>query len=150
MEVKPIIEKQYERMEIHVCNHTLTKTVEALVEDISGMVNANEVGTDARGEKVLLNLKDMVRFYAENQKVMAQDEKGVYSIHPKLYELEEKLDKRLFMRISKSEIVNLQKISRLDMNVAGTIKIIMKDGTESYTSRRNVSRLKKQLGMNKG
>lgn len=137
-------------MEIHVCNHTLTKTVEALVEDISGMVNANEVGTDARGEKVLLNLKDMVRFYAENQKVMAQDEKGVYSIHPKLYELEEKLDKRLFMRISKSEIVNLQKISRLDMNVAGTIKIIMKDGTESYTSRRNVSRLKKQLGMNKG
>ncbi|MGN0165908.1 MAG: LytTR family DNA-binding domain-containing protein [Lachnospiraceae bacterium] len=148
MEVKPIIDKKYVRTEIHVCNHTLTKKVETLVEDIYDMVNAGEIGTNEKGEKVMLVFKDMVRFYAESQKVMAQDEKGIYSIRLKLYELEEKLDKRLFMRISKSEIINLKKISRLDMNLTGTIKIIMKDGSESYTSRRNVSRLKEQLGVN--
>ena len=95
----------------------------------------------------MLPLKDVLRFYTENQKVMVQDAAGVYSVQEKLYELEERLDATQFFRISKSEIVNLKKIKRLDMSLTGTIKVILSDGTETYTSRRNVTRLKQCLGI---
>lgn len=62
-----------------------------------------------------------------------------------MYELEEELEESVFIRISKAEIINIRKIKRVDMNTIGTIKVIMRDGTETYTSRRNVTRLKKAL-----
>ena len=80
-------------------------------------------------------------------KKFARDEKGLYSISKKLYELETDLDEKRFLRISKSEIINLRKIERLDMSITGTIKVVLTDGTETFTSRRNVTKLKKSLGI---
>ena len=147
MQVKARIDKKYESLEIQICHNELTPQVKQLVEDVSAFVNEGITGTDFRGEKVILPVRDISRFYAEKQKVMAQDEKGVYSIQEKLYELEERLDKGQFFRISKAEIVNLKKIKRLDMSITGTIKVILSDGTETYTSRRNVTKLKQCLGI---
>jgi DNA-binding LytR/AlgR family response regulator len=147
MRVRARIDKSFDTVEIQVCGHELTPQIKQLVEDISAFVNEGISGTDFRGEKVLLPLKDILRFYTENQKVMAQDAAGVYSIQEKLYELEERLTEGQFFRISKSEIVNLKKIKRLDMSLTGTIKVILTDGTETYTSRRNVTKLKQCLGI---
>jgi len=147
MRVRARIDKGYEALEIQVCNNELNQQVKQLVEDISAFVNEGIAGTDFRGEKVMLPIRDILRFYTENQKVMVQDTKGVYSTQEKLYELETRLDEGQFFRISKSEIVNLKKIRRLDMSVTGTIKVILSDGTETYTSRRNVTKLKNCLGI---
>ncbi len=147
MKVRARIDKSFETLEIQVCNKELNQQVKQLVEDISAFVNEGIAGTDSRGEKVMLPIRDILRFYTENQKVMAQDAKGVYSTQEKLYELDAKLDETQFFRISKSEIVNLKKIRRLDMSVTGTIKVILSDGTETYTSRRNVTKLKQCLGI---
>lgn len=49
------------------------------------------------------------------------------------------------MESMKKEIINIRKIERVDMNMAGTIKVIMRDGTQTFTSRRNVTRLKEAL-----
>lgn len=147
MRVRAKIDKSFDIVEIQVCNRELTSQVKQLVEDISAFVNEGIAGTDYRGEKIMLPLRDILRFYSENQKVMMQDAKGVYSIQEKLYELENRLDEGQFFRISKSEIVNLKKIRRLDMSITGTIKVILSDGTETYTSRRNVTKLKQILGI---
>ena len=147
MQVRARIDKKYDAVEIQVCNNELNDRVKRLVEDISAFVNEDIVVTDFRGEKVMLSLRDILRFYTENQKVMVQDAKGIYSTQEKLYELEAKLEEDQFFRISKSEIVNLKKIKRLDMSVTGTIKVILNDGTETYTSRRNVTKLKQCLGI---
>ena len=147
MRVRARIDKSFETLEIQVCSNEMTSQIKALVEDISAFVNEGISGTDFRGEKVMLPLKDVLRFYTENQKVIAQDAAGIYSIQEKLYELEERLDAGQFFRISKSEIVNLKKIRRLDMSITGTIKVILTDGTETYTSRRNVTKLKQCLGI---
>lgn len=147
MQVRVQIDNKYDAIEIQICSKELTPQVKQLVEDVSVFVNEGITGTDFRGEKVILPLREILRFYSENQKVMARDENGVYSIQEKLYELEERLDKGQFFRISKSEIVNLKKIKRLDMSITGTIKVILTDGTETYTSRRNVTKLKQCLGI---
>lgn len=147
MRVRARIDKGFETPEIQVCYKELTTQIKQLVEDISSYVNEGIAGTDFRGEKVVLPVRDILRIYTENQKVMLQDAKGIYSTQEKLYELEERLDENQFFRISKSEIVNLKKIKRLDLSITGTIKVILSDGTETYTSRRNVTKLKQILGI---
>lgn len=147
MKIKACIDKMFETMEIHVCNHEMNQKVADLVKELNQWMNDSMVGTDEKGEKCVLVLNQMICFYAQGQKVFAQDEQGIYSIPYKLYELEEKLDTTRFMRISKSEIVNLRKIKKLDLSLTGTIKIILSNGRETYTSRRNVSGLKKALGI---
>lgn len=147
MRVKAWIDKNFETPEIQVCNYELNQQVKQLVEDISAFVNVGIAGTDFRGEKIMVPTRDILRIYTENQRVMVQDAKGIYSTQEKLYELENRLDEGQFFRISKSEIVNLKKIRRLDMSITGTIKVILSDGTETYTSRRNVTKLKQILGI---
>lgn len=147
MKVRARIDKSFDAVEIQVCNHELNPQVKQLVEDISAFVNEGITGTDFRGEKIIIPTREILRIYTENQRVMVQDAKGIYSTQEKLYELENRLDEEQFFRISKSEIVNLKKIRRLDMSITGTIKVILSDGTETYTSRRNVTKLKQILGM---
>jgi len=147
MRVRARIDKGIEALEIQICNNELTPQVKQLVEDISAFVNEGIAVTDFRGEKVMLPTRDILRIYTENQRVMVQDAKGIYNTPEKLYELEDRLDEGQFFRISKSEIVNLKKIKRLDLNITGTIKVILSDGTETYTSRRNVTKLKQILGL---
>ena len=60
-------------------------------------------------------------------------------------ELEEILDSDSFVRISNSEIVNVKKIIRLDTSITGTIRMYMKGDTQTFVSRRYVSRIKKTL-----
>lgn len=147
MRVRARIDKGIEALEIQICNNELTPQVKQLVEDISAFVNEGIAVTDFRGEKIMLPTRDILRIYTENQRVMVQDAKGIYNTPEKLYELEGRLEEGQFFRISKSEIVNLKKIKRLDLSVTGTIKVILSDGTETYTSRRNVTKLKQILGL---
>ena len=147
MQVKAIVNEKYEETEIHVCNHEADDVLRELVKDISAFVNQDILAQAQNGDRTMLNQKDVISFYSEGQRVMAKTVSGSFVVYKKLYELEQELDEKQFTRISKSEIINIQKIKKLDMSLAGTIRVIMKDGSESYTSRRNVAKLKKVLGV---
>ena len=90
---------------------------------------------------------DIYRIYAEQQKVLAVTEKGVFQIRMRLYQLEEKLAGRKFVRISNSEIINLRKTAKFDLSIAGTIQVRLKNGQSTYVSRRYVSKIKEILGI---
>ena len=51
------------------------------------------------------------------------------------------------VRISKSEIINLRFVKRLDLSITGTIGIQLKTGETAYVSRRYVNRIKSILGL---
>lgn len=146
MQVKPQINPAFTEIEIHVCNHELNEQVRQVTSQIATLVNDSIAGTSEKGVR-LLTTSEIIRFYAENQKVFAQNADGIFSVHQKLYELEQQLDSNQFVRISKSEIVNLYKIKRLDMDHVGTIRVILSGEIQTFTSRRNISRLKKALGL---
>ncbi|MGE4277741.1 MAG: LytTR family DNA-binding domain-containing protein [Lawsonibacter sp.] len=90
---------------------------------------------------------DVLRFYTDGKGVSAQTEEGVYSVRLRLYELEERLDPRKFVRISNSEIVNLDKVTALDLSLAGTIRMTLDGATAVYVSRRYVKKMKETLGL---
>ena len=65
----------------------------------------------------------------------------------RLYEIEEILNNKKFVRISKSEIINLREVKNFDFSFVGTISVQMKNNDVCYVSRRFVSKIKKILGI---
>lgn len=95
----------------------------------------------------ILEQSDIIRIYAAAGKIFAVSEKGEYTLRKRLYELEELLDKTRFVRISNSEIINLKKAKSFDLSAAGTICVLLSNGSTAYVSRRYVSKIKRLLGM---
>ena len=101
-----------------------------------------------RGDSVaLLQPEEVIRIYAASGKVYAATALGEYTLRLRLYELEERLDKASFVRISNSEIVNLRKVKGFDLSFSGTISVKLSDGTTTFVSRRYVSKIKNCLGL---
>lgn len=95
----------------------------------------------------IIDLTQLIRVYSAESKVFAVTDQGEYVLRQRLYELEERLDKSVFVRISNSEIVNLKKVKSFDLSLAGTICVKMSNGSVTYVSRRFVSKIKKVLGL---
>lgn len=145
MLIKTNINDRYKETELHVCKDTMDEEVKQILGELHAMYDPSVAGTDERGNRCMIQPADIVTFYAEKQKVFAKDNEKTYTIPRTLSDLEKELESYGFVRISKSEIVNLRKIKSLDMSFTGTIRVIMKNGYETYTSRRNVAKLKELL-----
>lgn len=96
---------------------------------------------------VVLNPKDIVRVFAQSGKVIAETLHGFYYLHLRLYEVEERLTTKSFVRISNSDIINLAMVRSFDLSIAGTIHVKLSNGTETYVSRRFVGKIKQLLGL---
>lgn len=95
---------------------------------------------------VIVECRKIVRIYAERKKVFVQTAQDTYTVRSRIYELEEKLDSQLFVRISNSEIINIKMIINMDISMIGTIGVLLKGDIKTYASRRYVSKIKKMLG----
>ncbi len=98
-------------------------------------------------EAVRVSRSVVLRFYAEDKGVFCQTAKGVFTVRQRLYELEEALAGTKFVRVSNSEIVNLDRVTALDLTLAGTIKMTLEGGTVCWVSRRYVKKIKAALGL---
>ena len=145
MKIKSVVDEKYEEPEIHVCHRVKDRRALKIVTELKGLYEKQLMAMDMRGNKCMLSAGSISRIFAQKQKVYAVAEGQSYELSQKLYELESELDEATFIRISRHEIINMHKIKMLDMNTMGTIKVIMQDGAQTYTSRRNVTRLKKAL-----
>lgn len=120
------------------------------VQNLLRKLSAEESGvlSGFRGDRLEIVPEDKIfSVYSEQGKVRAKTEKGEYLLRLRMYELEERLDKKYFVRISNAEIVNLRKVRSFDLSFSGTICISFIDGTTSYVSRRYVGKIKKVLGV---
>ena len=109
----------------------VTEAVRKLKETGSDIITGF---TDDRAE--ILSPDEIYRVYAENQRVLAVTDKGTFRLRLRLYQAEEKLSGRRFVRISNSEIINLNKTENFDLSFVGTIQVKMKNGESTFVSRR--------------
>lgn len=135
--------------EVLITAREQTKAVEALYEHISAFGKKSpETLTAYRDDTArIVNVADIFRIYTGNQKVYIQTPQGEYTIRHRLYELEAVLDKKQFLRISNSEIVNVKKIRDIDLRITGRICIQFADDSQTYVSRRYIPKIKKSLGI---
>lgn len=147
MKVELKIEPGLKRPEVVVRAPALTPEVERLVRRLEGEGENPTVTAYRDGEVLLLARPDVLRFFAEGKGVSCQTAGGVYTVRRRLYELEEELAGTRFVRVSNSEIVNLDKVSALDLSLTGTIKMTLEGNTVVYVSRRYVKKIKQAVGL---
>lgn len=88
-------------------------------------------------------------YYIESidNKIFLYCREKVYELKQKLYELEDCLSGRDFLRVSKSVILNLSKIKSLSPALSGRFEAVLFNDEKTIISRQYVSDLKKRLGI---
>jgi len=146
MRVEIKIDSSYSEPKIIILTAAMTEEVNIIVSKLSK--ETPQLISGIKDEKVELIEQDgLIRVYANSGKVFAVTNKGEYTLRLRLYEMEEILDGKRFVRISNSEIINLKKVENFDLNFTGTICVRLTNGTITYVSRRYVSKIKSILGV---
>ncbi|MGP4077691.1 LytTR family DNA-binding domain-containing protein [Halobacillus sp. K22] len=100
-------------------------------------------------QKHLLKPDHVHYFHSEGDTVLAATAEGRFKIREKLYELEEILSSRKFIRLSKSVIANLYEISHFEPSFNGTLSVHFRSGEKEYASRHYVAHIKEVLRINR-
>ena len=124
-----------------------TEEVEALAARLRGEAPPQPFTVYTQREAVRVSRSTVLRFYAEDKGVFCQTSRGVFTARQRLYELEEELAGTKFVRVSNSEIVNLDRVTALDLTLTGTIKMTLEGGTVCWVSRRYVKKIREALGL---
>ena len=124
-----------------------TEEVEALAARLRGEAVPQPFTVYREREAARVSRSMVLRFYAEDKGVLCQTGTGTFTVRQRLYELEEALAGTRFVRVSNSEIVNLDRVTGLDLTLAGTIKMTLEGGTVCWVSRRYVKKIKSALGL---
>ena len=146
MEIEIKIDGNYKEPKIIILTEKMSDEINLLVRKITEDVPQMIAGFQNDQLRVL-EQDEIFRVYTANNKVFANTSDGDYSLRLRLYELEERLEKNDFVRISNSEIINIRKVKAFDLSFAGTICVKLIDGTVTYVSRRYVPKIKQILGI---
>ncbi len=146
MKIEVRIDEKCKEPKIVVMTDKMTDEINALVKRLSE--EQPQVIAGFKDDTVeVLEPSDIYRVFATSGKVLAETSHGEYTLRLRLYEMEQRLDNRSFVRISNSDIINLKKVKSFDLSFAGTICIRLSNGTVTYVSRRSVAKIKQLLGL---
>lgn len=144
MKVEFDINKIYEEVSVIIKAPLMNDEVKDIAEKVNSSTD-EIVGKD--GAKIfIIKLRDIIRFYSENQRVKIDTEEKTLDVKMKLYEIEEECINKSFVRVSKFAIVNVKKIKNIEVRNGGLI-INLINGEIEPISRRYVKKVKNFIGM---
>ena len=146
MQIEIKTDEQYKDLKIIILTDKMTDEINAILKKLSD--DGPQVIAGFKDNSVeVLDPSDIYRVFAQSGKVLAETVHGNYVLHLKLYEVEQRLEKMSFVRISHSDIINLKRVKSFDLSFVGTICIVLANGTVTYVSRRSVAKIKQLLGI---
>lgn len=146
MKVEVSIDPTCKEPKVIILTDKMTEEIEQIMQQVSSKAADSLAVFSNRGVEMIA-CNDILRIYTEAKKVFIQTTEGIYTVRFRLYELENKLNTQIFLRISNVEIVNRNMIKQMDISKTGTIGVVLKGEIKTYASRRYVSKIKKQLGI---
>ncbi len=123
----------------------LDKEVEALMERVSERPPDILEIKDVNGQLLKINMYDII-FVSVTQKlsqIVTENEK--YTFRQSLQSIEDLLNIQMFVRISRYELINLNKVKFYDLSISGTLRLELAGGAETWVSRRFVPVVRKRL-----
>lgn len=146
MKIEVKLDEHCPETKLIIVTAKMTDQITELMQRLSEETPQGIVGFD--GDAVLLlQPNDIVRIYSAVGKVFAVTDKKEYVLRIRLYEAEERLSGKGFVRISNSEIINIRKAKKFDLSTVGTICVSLANGDVSFVSRRYVTKIKQTLGI---
>lgn len=146
MKVEIVVDKNLKEKEVII----KTPKVDQESLDIKEKILSNDIQilSGIYDDKLeIIDLDDIIRIYANDKKVFTVTEKKTYLMKLPLYKIEDYLNGKNFVRISNSEIINLDKTKNFDFKYLGTISCEMDNGDICFVSRRAMKKVREILGV---
>ncbi|MEG1002684.1 LytTR family DNA-binding domain-containing protein [Clostridium sp.] len=146
MKIDIDINEEYEETIVLIKSPKLNEEVSTLVGKLQSTSCKKIVGKINQKMRIL-NRDEILVFYSENHKILADTSEVTYEIKQKLYEIEENLKGTSFIRISKFAIANIEKVKEIEVSFNGSLVVNFINGRQEIISRRYVSKVKEYLGI---
>ncbi len=147
VDIEVVLDERYKDPKVTIRTREKSQQIENIITAIEeASENEFPMILAYLGEKIeLLSQRDIFRAYTQGRKVMVQTQDETFSVKKTLTALEEDLNPGRFLRISQSEIVNISKVKRFDINITGTIGIEFDNGQKSWAARSRVRAIKEMI-----
>lgn len=146
MEVEIKIEPGRQEPKVVILAGEETEELRRLADSLSALA-MGPIPAGRGEEKLLLPQGSFLRFYTDGKRVSGQTAEEICAVPLRLYELEDRLDPSRFVRISNGEIVNLDRVTAVDLSLSGTICMTLDGTVKAYVSRRYVKKIKETLNL---
>ena len=143
-------DEKLENIEVTVRAAMRDEELEALLERIAPKAPAELTVTDANGAACRLSMDEVIMVSVSGKYTQIVTQGANYTLRQTLQGLEEILDPRRFVRISRYEIVNLEKVRKYDFTMTGTLRLELAGGLETWASRRCIPAIRKRLNSRGG
>ncbi|MBQ1848926.1 MAG: LytTR family transcriptional regulator DNA-binding domain-containing protein [Lachnospiraceae bacterium] len=143
MEIKVFKVGKERPEEVEIRCHEMTEEVREIVAFVK--TRQGQLTGIQEGKQFEIAVSDLAYVEAVDNKVFLYTQKQVYETRQKLYELEELLREKHFLRVSKSLLLNLMKVQSIRPAMNGRMMAVLRGGEEIIITRKYVAELKKAL-----
>jgi len=133
----------YREPEIHIKCGLIDADLQHIIDEIQTLMFSLLVSKDGAISK--LSLEEIFYFESVDERTFVYSQTEVYACDYKLYELEEKIGKCGFARISKSVVVNIRKIKMIKPQLNGRFEALLDNKEHLIVNRHYVSELKEKF-----
>lgn len=146
LKVEIKIDKKVSETTVVIIANELTNEVIELQETLLN-TKPNIISGFSDYKLEIIKEENIVRIFADQGKVYIVTKDKEFTSKLTLNELENRLNKSYFLRISRGDIINLNKVKSFDLSFVGTIYVEMLNGDILYVSRRKLKDVKNYLGI---
>ena len=140
------ISSEFKEVSVIINAPELSDEVQNLIKYISNINTIpNQIVANKDNKIYFIDLEKIICFFSQEKYNYVRTIDGTYKVKYKLYELEDILSQKNFIRISNSCIINLNQVDCFDTSILGTVLVKLKDNTQEIVSKRKVSQIMKLL-----
>lgn len=147
MKVKLAISSEILEDLVTIEAQAMSEQITNLVTYIQNLDKQRSSLTVKKEEQVyLVDHDEIVRLYLEDRLLQVETVETTYTSNLRLYQVKEDLPAN-FLQISQSEIIHIKQLDHLKLTANGLVKLVMKNGSVTYSSRRYLKVIKERLGL---
>ena len=145
MKITIQIDEQLQDTEIAVTCNRLSPVIEKMIATLRML--DQQLAVTKEDENFLLDVEKIAYIEAVERKTFVYTDDDVYESKLKLYEMEERLCRSGFFRVSKNTLVHLRFIKSLKNDIARKLRLTLLNGEQIMVSRQYADEIKKRLGV---
>lgn len=145
MKIEIDVNEQYKDVGVKITAPELTPDIERIVS-LMRMLDM-QIAVKHEDETVLLDVAKIMYIEAVERSTFVYTEDETYESGLKLYEFEQQLPEKSFIRVSKHSILNLRKVKSLKADLNRKIRVTFCNGEQLIVSRMYADELRKRLGV---
>lgn len=145
MKITIQIDENIHDTEIAVTCNRLSPEIEKMIATLRML--DQQLAVTKNDENYLLDVEKIAYIEAMERKTFVYTGDDVYESKLKLYEMEERLCRSGFFRVSKNTLVHLRFIKSLKSDIARKLRLTLVNGEQIMVSRQYADEIKKRLGV---